>query len=168
MDWNVFWTAFGAIGTTGGTFATAIAAFLAYRQYSLSKSAKLKIEIELQTVTNYPGFSQEYLVLKFINKGIIDLFVNEIAIEIKRKDHRIENFFAIEDKKGDGKPTFPIEITNKQAVPVKILNNSLKMQVNRIRRENNIKSINYLKFVITDGQGKRHIKRIRYKNINHQ
>lgn len=33
MDWNLFWSAFGAIGSTLGSFITAIALIVAIKQY---------------------------------------------------------------------------------------------------------------------------------------
>ena len=33
MNWNLFWSAFGAIGSTLGSFVTAIALIIAIKQY---------------------------------------------------------------------------------------------------------------------------------------
>ena len=44
MDWNMFWTAFGAIGTTIGSFITAIAVVIAVRQYKQPLIKKMKIK----------------------------------------------------------------------------------------------------------------------------
>lgn len=44
MDWILFWTAFGAIGTTLGSLITAIAVAIAVRQYKQPLVKRLKIE----------------------------------------------------------------------------------------------------------------------------
>lgn len=43
MDWNLFWNAFGAVGTTAGSLITAIAVVVAVRQYKQPLIKKLKI-----------------------------------------------------------------------------------------------------------------------------
>lgn len=43
MDWNLFWTAFGAIGGTVGAIATAAAVIVALWQTKYSYKKKLKI-----------------------------------------------------------------------------------------------------------------------------
>ena len=184
MNWNLFWTAFSAIGTTMGTFVTAIAAILAYRQYSLSKSAKLKIIAEFSIKMDSLENPEEYFVLKFVNKGIIDLYVNEISIAMNDEYFCIDNFFKKSDNVS-GKLTFPIRVTKEQIVSIRMLRQTLRFQVdilkrntsknedtskrkNILKRKNDTGNIEYLRLVITDGQGKRHVKRIKYDFINHQ
>lgn len=165
FNWNLFWNAFGAIGTTLGTFATAIAALLAYKQYNLSKSSKLKVKLESETITKSSdsGTEQKYIVLKFFNKGIIDLYVNEIAIKVKGEYFRIENFFTIEIEGEDDTKNqiFPVKVTNEKTVSAKIPIASLKMQIDCIKRKNNKKNINPIIFVIIDGKGKEYKKILR-------
>ena len=43
MDWNLFWTAFGAIGATVGSVATAAAVIVALWQTRISFKKKLQI-----------------------------------------------------------------------------------------------------------------------------
>lgn len=43
MDWQLFWAAFGAIGTTIGSLITAIAVVIAVRQYRQPLTKNLKL-----------------------------------------------------------------------------------------------------------------------------
>lgn len=163
MDWNLFWTAFGAIGTTAGTFATALAAFLAYKQYILSKKVKLKIEVRLEKITKSSTTAiEESLVLRFINKGIIDLYIKEIAVPINGIYHRIDNFFELKEVIDNNSGVFPVKVTNNRAIEVKITRNTLVHCVNFIYKENGKKFFGSLPIVIIDGQGKEYKKTIKY------
>ena len=161
MDWDLFWNAFGAIGTTVGTMATAVVALLTYRQYSLSKSTKLKIKMEVQTTTKSSGLVMRFFVVDFINTGIIDLYVNRISIEVQGEYYCIGDFFQFKDKNDDHKTIFPVKVTKDQMVSVKILDASLKRQIDFIKRQNDIDNIKCLTFVITDGKGKEYKKKVR-------
>ena len=50
MDWQLFWTAFGAVGTTLGSLITAIAVVVAVIQYKqpLKKQVKLTVGTSIQ------------------------------------------------------------------------------------------------------------------------
>lgn len=161
MDWNLFWNAFGAIGTTIGTMATAVVALLTFRQYSLSKSTKLKIKIEAQAITKSSGLVMKYFVLNFINVGVVDLYVNEISIEVRGKHYHIGNFFQLRNKNDNNKVPFPVKVTKDRMVSVEILDASLKRQIDFIKRENGIENIKGLTFVITEGNGKEYKKKIK-------
>ena len=45
MDWDIFWNAFGAIGTTLGSLITAIAVVVAVIQYKQPLNKRLKISL---------------------------------------------------------------------------------------------------------------------------
>ena len=55
MDWQLFWTAFGAIGTTLGSLITAIAVVVAVIQYK----QPLKKQVKLTVGTSIPVYGKE-------------------------------------------------------------------------------------------------------------
>ena len=74
MDWNLFWTAFGAIGGTLGAVATTAAVVVALWQtkYSQKKIIKLTFSDNFQFFVLYvhlePG-GHEKLLLRFLLSG---------------------------------------------------------------------------------------------------
>ena len=55
MDWQLFWTAFGAVGTTLGSLITAIAVVVAVIQYK----QPLKKKVKLTVGTSIPVYGKE-------------------------------------------------------------------------------------------------------------
>lgn len=72
MDWNLFWTAFGAIGATLGAMATAAAVIVALWQTKYANRKKLKIEFHDSTAVIPPGgdFSQK---LGFVSISVTNI-----------------------------------------------------------------------------------------------
>lgn len=152
MDWN----ALSAIGTTAGSLITAFTVILAYKQYRLSVTSKLKINIKIEQTTAANGISVELIRFDFINRGMIDFCIKEIAIKENGRYYPIQLWFKIDSHSGENK--FPFTVTNKFSVSATISRSELEhfrhiMKIN----ENNTQKI---QFVITDGKGKEYKKRI--------
>jgi len=81
MDWNIFWSAFGAIGTTVGSLITAIAVIIAVMQYKqpLKKIVKVKMTSAI-SLDELSGKSLCFYCISIKNKGIRTVQINSIYI----------------------------------------------------------------------------------------
>lgn len=71
MDWNLFWTAFGAIGATLGATATTAAVIVALWQTKYSQKKKLSFEFtdNFQLYNPNTGASLKFVGLSVTNVG---------------------------------------------------------------------------------------------------
>ncbi|MCI9403654.1 MAG: hypothetical protein HFF04_08290 [Oscillospiraceae bacterium] len=86
-DWNLFWTAFGAIGTTLGSFITAIAVVVAVRQYQEPLVKRLKIGFSFA----FPVYSDNHLgadlfCISVANTGVRPINVSNIYLNVGKKN----------------------------------------------------------------------------------
>lgn len=77
MDWNIFWIAFGAIGTTAGTFLAAISIIIALKPY------KKRLNINLGMVRYADQTSPEFSI-ECYNTGEC-IYLHSIGIYYKGK-----------------------------------------------------------------------------------
>ncbi|HJH49606.1 hypothetical protein [Merdimonas faecis] len=152
MDWD----ALSAVGTTAGSLITAITVILAYKQYRLSVTSKLKINIKIEQTVRNNELPVDFIRFDFINRGMIDFCIKEIAIKENGRYYPIQSFFHIDPDSGAKK--FPFTVTNKFSVSASISKFELEhfMDIMEINEKNTQK----LQFVITDGKGKEYKKRI--------
>jgi len=77
MDWNLIWTAVGAIGGTLGAFATAIAVIVALWQtkYNYKKKIKLSFEDNFIVVPEKGSFCKKYIGIIVTNIGNRDVVI---------------------------------------------------------------------------------------------
>lgn len=163
MNWDIFWSAFGAIGTTAGTFVTAFAFLLAYRQYKLSKETRLKVK--LKCIKHYEGDDIErFLMFDFTNIGLIELFVCNIALNAFGEEYNLTRFIELKRIANNCETEFPIEVTKSQSASVAITYEALYSAIKYIE-ESNDKRIRYLKFIIKEGNGKEYVKIINKKKL---
>ena len=71
MDWNIFWSAFGAIGTTIGSLITAGAVVIAVKQYKQPLKKVIKVEFtSAVSLDEISGRSLYFYCISIKNKGI--------------------------------------------------------------------------------------------------
>lgn len=84
-DKILFWTAFGAIGTTLGSFATALAVIVALWQTKYSTKKKLKL-VYNDNIKIYDSVTSqvlnEYIGVTIINVGNRDVIISDWAMVI--------------------------------------------------------------------------------------
>lgn len=83
MDWNLFWSAFGAIGSTLGSIATAIAVFIAIEQLKQPKRIELKIKYFLKE--EYPMDEEPRFHILIINDCFKTIFIQSIGYVLDNK-----------------------------------------------------------------------------------
>lgn len=92
MDWNIFWSAFGAIGTTIGSLITAGAVVIAVKQYKqpLKKIVQIKMTSALSTDVK-SGKPLNFYMISVSNRGIRSVQINSIYIRGYKNNIWINN-----------------------------------------------------------------------------
>lgn len=90
MNWNLFWNAFGAIGTTIGSLITAIAVVVAVKQYMQPLEKRVKVEFS-SAVSNYLGKSKVFYCVSVKNRGVRLVEINSISIKGNKQNIWINN-----------------------------------------------------------------------------
>lgn len=157
MNWNLFWSAFSAIGTTVGALITAITVIIAYKQYRLNLFSKLKIKFMIEYIGSTNGITQEYLTFEFINQGAIDIVVEGIYIQGNRKYYSITYLTKLIPNCKEEQ--LPITITNKRLVSARIPLAEFKYFVKNIMGID-LGYVKKIHFLIIDAKGKRYKKKI--------
>lgn len=147
MDWN----ALSAVGTTAGSLITAFTVILAYKQYRLSVTSKLKINIKIKQKTICNNILQDFIEINFINHGVLDIQISDIFIKGNKKYYSLRDFSIIDSDNGKNK--FPIIVTNKCLVSVEIPKAILQYFVKNIMGFN-LESIQKIHLIIVNGKGK--------------
>lgn len=91
MDWTLFWTAFGAIGTTTATLITAIAVVIAVKQYKQPLTKKVKITLG----TAFPimadsSVGETLYQITVANCGIRPLVLSNVYMQVNKKNIAFE------------------------------------------------------------------------------
>lgn len=90
MDWSIFWSAFGAIGTTLGSLLTAGAIIIAVKQYRQPLKKAIKIEFS-SAFLFLPDEPFPLVCITVKNKGIRALQIDSINIKGNKKKIWINN-----------------------------------------------------------------------------
>lgn len=85
MDWNLFWTAFGAIGGTLGAVATTGAVIVALWQTKYSQKKKLDIYFtdNFQLYNQNSGASVKYIGIRVTNIGNRKIIITNWGMKMK-------------------------------------------------------------------------------------
>lgn len=83
MDWNIFWNAFGAIGTTLGTVVAAIAIVSTANEYK--RFMKLRCEVVL-SICEGSSEGPEWQIV-FTNYDVYPLKIKRPSIQIKKNEY---------------------------------------------------------------------------------
>ena len=81
MDWNLFWSAFGAIGTTLGSLITACAVVIAVKQYRQPLKKIIEVSITSAIGLDDVGNTKTFHNISVKNKGIRTVKINSINLQ---------------------------------------------------------------------------------------
>lgn len=85
MDWNLFWSAFVAIGTTIGSLTTAIAVVVAVIQYKQPLSKRIKVNFNAAFPVYGNELGENYLHISVANIGIRTIYISNIYLCVNKK-----------------------------------------------------------------------------------
>jgi len=81
MDYTLFWTAFGAIGTTLGSLITAVAVIVAISQYKQTVSKKIAISMKFEIV-EYNSVKELLIGVSVTNTGTRNIIISDSYLSI--------------------------------------------------------------------------------------
>lgn len=154
MDWNLFWTAFGAIGTTLGSLITAIAVVIAVRQYKQPLVKKLKIRFNSAFPVGL-GIETDLFCIGVSNAGIRSVNISNIYLNVGEKDLVINS--AQFNIPGLLPPlTFPVELQPEQEIEMFLECTRIAGYFAENLGKGNFNRTTLVKVAVTDKTGGRH------------
>lgn len=156
MDWNLFWTAFGAIGGTVGALATTAAVMVALWQtkYSQKKSIKLSFSDNHMLCNQNNGQIVKFIGVNASNTGNRKVIISCWGIHLKKNDALVVTPLEISGLEKFAYIKLPKVLELEESV-------DLLWQTDRFRSflQNNIDNIENNKplvFFVQDSTGKRY------------
>jgi len=124
LDWNIFWNAFGAIGTTIGSLVTAIAVIIAVKQYKEPLIKRLVIKMTRAfTVGNMPD--TDMICISVANTGVRPISITNIYLNIGTKNFVINYIQCVIP--GAMKPVqFPVLLQQEDNIEIYLYLNNLR------------------------------------------
>ena len=150
MDWNLFWTAFGAIGTTLGSLITAIAVVFAVKQYREPLVKRLKIGFTFA----FPVYSDNHLgvdlfCISVSNTGVRPIVVSNIYLNVGKKNLILNDapFFV-----PGAMPllSFPVEIQPEQKIQMYLQVSKFTQIFKEMLNGNEFEKSEKVKVAVTD------------------
>ncbi len=149
MDWNLFWSAFVAIGTTIGSITTAIAVVVAVVQYKQPLSKRIKITVNTSIPISDCGLDENYLCISIANTGVRTVFITNIYLNTRNKNIVI-NKLMMDLQNPYSEVAFPKELTPESVVQVYIPYSKLSDYFSHLANQNIISKNQKIKILATD------------------
>ncbi len=160
MDWNIFWSAFGAIGTTIGSLITAIAVVIAVKQYRqpLKKIVQVKVTsaISWDTISGRP---LDFYCISVKNRGIRSVQINSIYIKGNRKNIWINNV----EFNSNAKIGFPVKIEAEENKDFLFEVDTFRKEIKRAVEKKILSKRKKLVIFVTDSPGDNYICKTKLK-----
>lgn len=148
MDWNIFWSAFGAIGTTLGSLITAIAVVIAVKQYKQPLKKMVKVEFS-PAITSYLGSRLDFYCVNVQNIGIRQVQIESIYIKGNKKVLWLNNAqFPVSDIKH-----FPVQINPEEKKNFLFESKHFSEELKKAVEDGSIKKNKRLIIFVTDSLG---------------
>ena len=112
MNWEIFWSAFGAIGTTIGSLITAGAVVVAVKQYKQPITKLIKVGFNSSISMDINNNPKELYTLSIKNRGIRPVVIN--AIYVKGYKHNL--FMNLMQSKYVEYKNFPTDVQPEECV----------------------------------------------------
>ena len=145
MDWQLFWTAFGAIGTTLGSLITAIAVVVAVIQYKQPLKKKVKLTVGTSIPVYGKELGEDCLSISLANTGIRDVVITNIYLDTGTKKLVVNNLM-VDFTNENLCVLFPKKLPPEEIIPYANLAHALLDLVNRKA----IKPTQKIRIVATD------------------
>lgn len=135
FDWNLFWNAFGAIGATVGSLATALTVFIAIKQLQQPKEIKIRnkefVKMKISLNQN-PIFHIRYFndCLRTVFIESVGYYIDDQYIGLTSEDAKI-NLVGSKDNQ-----TFPCVLTENAFLDISIEYGILKQKIKCYLKEN--------------------------------
>ena len=156
MDWNIFWSAFGAIGTTFGSLITAVAVIVAVYQYRqpFVKKVKTNFSVGIPIMTNNACGNLIFTIC-VSNTGIRDIEVTNIYLNIGSKNLVLNNVCMMD-------VSFPQLLEQEKSLSMYIPCASVAAQMASMVASGEINEKTKVKVLTTDSSGKQYYFKTKY------
>lgn len=164
IDWTLFWTAFGAIGSTVGTIITAVAVIIALWQTKYPYKKNLKLSFSDCTRVGI-GDKMDFPVLISLdvsNIGNRDIYIQEWGFIIKNKERVIffnqvvSNKFPVQ-MRSSLFPALPIHLPVEKAISLHFEQQTFLDTILECRKQKKLKDYQKIRIYVTDSGGKRYL-----------
>lgn len=163
-DLEIFWTIFGAVGTTFGTLVTAIAVIVAIHQYRqpIKKGLNIRFSTGFLVMDN-STLGDNLYIISVSNSCLRNINVTGIFVNIGNKDiadiHDTMQFpFQ--------KISFPTTISPENNIEYRILCVKLKKTIKNGIDRNELKANDKVQIHVRDSSGKDYYKKTKWKACN--
>jgi len=156
MDWAVFWSAFGAIGTTIGSLITAIAVIIAVRQYKQPITKRIKIMFNLEFPIMSDGNSPEiWAGIGVTNIGTRPIQIKNIMLNLGDKNLLIS---SIQIQYPEILPIqFPSELQLEENVEMHLQFNRLAYELSKLIQKDEIMANRKIKILVSDTANQKYL-----------
>lgn len=155
MDLNIFWSAFGAIGTTIGSFITAIAVVVAVVQYKQPLIKKVKITYSTAFPVFDFGSGESFYCITISNTGIRSVIITNIYLNVGKKNLVINKLMTDLDPSNPGS-NFPNELLPESSFSVYISYAELSKSFIELLNRHEISPHQKIKILATDTTSGKH------------
>lgn len=150
MDWNLFWNAFGAIGTTVGSITTACAVVIAIKQYKQPLEKQVEVNMTFAGTKNYADVMLIVHCINVKNKGIREVNISSVSILMRNNKKLVLN--GAQDKL-EGIVKLPTIIKPEEYVEFFFCVEDFKLLLNSSVQQKLIKRTDELIICVTDSLG---------------
>lgn len=150
MDWNLFWSAFGAIGTTVGSMITAIAVVIAVCQYKQPLKKLIRISFRSGIIV-YPSNDSDDQIysINVGNIGVRPVVLTNIYFQVGKSNVVLNNLEHTDCPKA----LFPHTLNQEESVAMHISSSRFKAVLGKLIAEKKISHRAKIKVFVTDTTG---------------
>lgn len=149
MDWNLFWSAFAAIGTTVGSLTTAIAVVVAVVQYKQPLTKRIKIDVGMTIPVYENKLGENYLHISAANTGVRTIYISNIYFCAGKKKLVINKLIQDLSKIGS-EVVFPRELAPEMCFDVYISCSELSKAFTDLLNQKSVTPNQKIRILATD------------------
>lgn len=151
MDWNLFWTAVGAIGSSVGALTTAIAVIVALWQTKFSQKKKLRLLLSANMSIHPPVNidDEKYVTLMITNTGNRDIVIEKWGYLLNKSIYLI---LSPDITLQSIQPSLPQRLSIEESLTLITKQNSLKNNIQAKSKKLLMQSVP-IKFFVVDSAG---------------
>lgn len=152
FDWNLFWNAFGAIGTTIGSLVTAVAVIVAVKQYKQPLQKRIDVELWYRFLMEEHSLVSYHV--KIMNTGIRPIILSNVYLyfKVRKRIILLDRAIPIIEEL----PTFPRRVEPEENIDFYIDANEFNEIISKNIREKKIFKYDKIIFVAEDSHGKKY------------
>ena len=157
IDWNLFWTAFGAIGGTLGALATAAAVIVALWQtrYSQKKKLKLSFTDDIAVVPQNGTVVRRYVGVRIANIGNREVVITGWGFDLE-KPHSMMIVPDLSPIEKAIQPKLPYRLQLEESITLYYQKDLFTKVVTERCDNDQLKKGQPIKFYVSDSTGKKH------------